>query len=156
LSPELCFVGEGPGADEDRIGEPFVGPSGQLLTRIIAAMGLTREAVYICNTVKCRPPMNRNPSHQECANCRGFFEQQIEQVQPRFICCLGAVAAQNVLQSPLGIGQLRGRLHDYRGIPVLCTYHPAYLLRDPTRKKDCWDDMKALLRHMGRPIPGEK
>lgn len=156
LAPELCFVGEAPGADEDRAGQPFVGASGQLLTKIIAAMGMNREEVYICNTLKCRPPMNRTPSQQECANCRGYFDRQIELVQPRFICCLGAVAAKNVLQSTLGINQLRGRFHEYQGIPVLCTFHPAYLLRDPTKKKDCWEDMKMLLRKMGRPIPGAK
>lgn len=156
LAPELCFVGEAPGADEDRLGQPFVGAAGQLLTKIITAMGMKREEVYICNTLKCRPPMNRTPSSQECANCREFFDRQLELVRPRFLCCLGAVAAQNVLQSPLRIGQLRGRFHEYQGIPVLCTFHPAYLLRDPSKKKECWDDLKMLLRKMGRPIPGEK
>jgi uracil-DNA glycosylase family 4 len=154
LSPELCFVGEAPGAEEDKSGLPFVGPAGQLLTKIIAAMGFTREEVYICNTLKCRPPMNRTPTPRECANCRGFFERQLDLVSPKYICCLGAVAAQNVLESKLSIGKLRGRFYEYRGIPVLCTYHPSYLLRDPSKKKDCWEDMKLLLRRMGRPIPG--
>lgn len=154
LSPELCFVGEAPGADEDRTGLPFVGAAGQLLTKIITAMGMSRDEVYICNTLKCRPPMNRQPSTQECANCRGFFERQLELVAPKFICCLGATAARNVLNSTLGINRLRGTFHDYQGIPVLCTFHPSYLLRDPTKKKDCWEDMKMLLRKMGRPIPG--
>ena len=117
-------------------------------------MGFTREEVYICNTLKCRPPMNRTPTPRECANCRGFFERQLDLVSPKYICCLGAVAAQNVLESKLSIGKLRGRFYEYRGIPVLCTYHPSYLLRDPSKKKDCWEDMKLLLRRMGRPIPG--
>ena len=156
LVPELCFVGEAPGAEEDKTGLPFVGPAGQLLTKIITAMGFTRDEVYICNTLKCRPPMNRTPSSVECANCRPFFEQQLDLVAPKYICCLGAVAAQNVLDSKLSLGKLRGRFHMYRGIPVLCTYHPSYLLRDPSKKKDCWEDMKMLLRRMGRPIPTGK
>jgi DNA polymerase len=160
LSPELCFVGEAPGADEDRQGEPFVGAAGQLLNKIIAAMGLAREEVYICNTLKCRPPRNRTPSPEECKNCRDYFERQIELVQPKFICCLGGVAAKNVLGSQLGITRLRGRFHDYQGIPVRCTYHPSYLLRlqgaeQQKAKAECWDDMKALLTQMGRPIPGK-
>ncbi len=154
VSPDLCFVGEAPGGDEDRLGEPFVGAAGQLLNKIIAAMGLRRDEVYICNTLKCRPPQNRTPSPQECLNCRDYFERQIELVGPRFICCLGAVAAQNVLGSKLGITKLRGRFHDYKGIPVLCTFHPAALLRNPDWKKDVWEDMKTLLKKMGRPIPG--
>jgi len=158
LAPELCFVGEAPGADEDRLGEPFVGKAGQLLDRIIAKMGLRRDEVYICNTLKCRPPQNRTPSPQECHNCRDYFEQQVELVNPQFICCLGAVAAKNVLGSSLGIGKLRGRFHDYKGIPVMCTYHPSYLLRltgaDERRaKNECWDDMQQILRRMGRPVP---
>lgn len=153
LSPELCFVGEAPGADEDRQGEPFVGAAGQLLDKIIAAMGMGRGEVYICNTLKCRPPRNRTPSPQECANCRDYFEQQIELVNPRFICCLGAVASQNVLGTTTGITKLRGRFHDYKGIPVMCTFHPAALLRNPDWKKDVWEDMKILLKRMGRPVP---
>lgn len=158
VSPELCFVGEAPGGDEDRLGEPFVGAAGQYLNRIIAGMGLRRDEVYICNTIKCRPPQNRNPTPQECLNCRDYFEQQIELVNPRFLCCLGAVASKNVLGSSLGIGKLRGRFHDYKGIPVMCTYHPSYLLRLQgaelqKAKAECWDDMKQLLKRMGRPIP---
>jgi DNA polymerase len=157
VSPELCFVGEAPGGDEDRLGEPFVGAAGQLLNKIIAAMGLSRGEVYICNTLKCRPPQNRTPSPQECANCRDYFEQQIELVNPRLICCLGAVASKNVLGSSLGIGRLRGRFHDYKGIPVMCTYHPSYLLRltgadEKRAKNECWDDMKQILRRMGRSV----
>lgn len=156
---ELCFVGEAPGADEDARGEPFVGPAGQLLDRIIAACGLKREEVYICNIIKCRPPGNRPPLPNEAAHCREFLERQLELVQPRFICALGATAAQNLLGTTVAIGKLRGSIHDYRGIPVLCTYHPSYLLRtqEPMRttvKRQVWDDMKRLLARMGRPVPG--
>ncbi|OWK46852.1 uracil-DNA glycosylase [Fimbriiglobus ruber] len=157
IVPELCFVGEAPGADEDRQGEPFVGAAGQLLNKIIAAMGMSREEVFICNTVKCRPPCrtgNVPPTPKQRENCRPFFERQIELLQPKFICCLGATAAQNVLNTTMGIFKLRGRFHEYKGIPVLCTLHPSFLLREPGAKKDCWDDMKMLLRRMGRPIPG--
>ena len=153
LDPDICFVGEAPGADEDRQGEPFVGPAGQLLNRIIVACGMKREDVYICNILKCRPPANRTPLPNEAANCREYLEEQIDLVRPRFICALGACAAQNLLNTTLSIGKLRGRFLDYRGIPVLCTYHPAYLLRSPEKKKEVWDDMKLLLARMGRPVP---
>lgn len=152
---DLCFVGEAPGADEDTQGEPFVGAAGQLLNRIIKACGFEREEVYICNTLKCRPPNNRTPLPDEMANCRGFLERQIELVQPRFICALGGSAAQSLLQLNTPLGKLRRTFHDFRGIPVVCTYHPAYLLphRAPDKKKDVWEDMKMLLERMGRPIP---
>jgi len=150
---ELCFVGEAPGADEDAQGEPFVGAAGQLLNRIITACGMKREEVYICNILKCRPPGNRTPLPNEAANCRGYLERQLELIRPKFICALGAIAAQNLLNTPQSIGKLRGKFHDYLGIPVLCTYHPAYLLRNPASKRDVWDDMKRLLGKMGRPIP---
>lgn len=153
LQPELCFVGEAPGADEDAKGEPFVGRAGQLLDKIIVACGFQRSDVYICNTLKCRPPNNATPTPQQCTNCKPFFEQQIDLIQPKWICCLGAVAAKNVLASELNIGKLRGKVHQYRGIPVVATYHPAYLLRNPAAKVDCWNDMKFLLTQMGRPIP---
>src|SRR5437773_5163563 len=153
IDPEICFVGEAPGADEDRQGEPFVGPAGQLLNRIIVACGMKREDVYICNILKCRPPGNRTPLPNEAANCREYLEEQIDLVRPRFICALGACAAQNLLNTTLSITKLRGRFLDYRGIPVLCTYHPAYLLRSPEKKKEVWDDMKVLLAKMGRPVP---
>jgi DNA polymerase len=152
LGAEVCFIGEAPGADEDAQGEPFVGAAGQLLNRIIAACGMKREDVYICNILKCRPPGNRLPLASEAANCREYLEEQLALVAPKFICALGACAAQNLLGTSLSIGKLRGRFHDYRGIPVLCTYHPAYLLRSPDKKKDVWEDMKKLLARMGRPV----
>src|SRR5262249_3587229 len=148
------FVGEAPGADEDARGEPFVGAAGQLLNRIIVACGMKREEVYICNILKCRPPGNRLPLPNEAANCREYLDKQIEWVNPKYICALGACAAQNLLNTKLSIGKLRGQLQEYRGIPVLCTYHPAYLLRNPSSKKDVWEDMKKLMAHMGRPIKG--
>jgi len=154
MDPELCFVGEAPGADEDAKGEPFVGAAGQLLNRIIAACGMKREEVYICNILKCRPPGNRLSLPDEAANCREYLEKQIELIRPRFICALGACAAQNLLSTKLSIGKLRGQFQDYRGIPVLCTYHPAYLLRNPASRRDVWEDMKKLMARMGRPIKG--
>lgn len=145
----LCFMGEAPGADEDRLGEPFVGRAGQLLDKIIEACTLRREDVYILNMLKCRPPGNRNPAPDELANCRPFLERQLELIEPEYICCLGAVASQNLLGVTTPIGKLRGKLHAYRGAKVVCTFHPAYLLRNPPAKKDCWDDMKFLMREMG-------
>ena len=142
-------MGEAPGADEDRQGEPFVGRAGQLLNKIIEACTLRREDIYILNTIKCRPPENRNPAPQESANCREYLDRQLQILRPEFICCLGAVAAQSLLNTTVTIGKLRGSFHDYQGIRVLCTYHPAYLLRNPSSKKDCWDDMQILMREMG-------
>jgi DNA polymerase len=153
IEPELCFVGEAPGATEDARGEPFVGDAGQLLNRIIAACGLKREDVYICNIIKCRPPGNRLPLPDEAAHCREYLERQLELVRPKYLCALGACAAQNLLNTTTPIGRMRGKFYDYRGIPVLCTYHPAFLLRSPERKKDVWEDMKKLLARMGRPVP---
>jgi DNA polymerase len=157
IDPELCFVGEAPGGDEDRLGEPFVGAAGQLLNRIITASGFKREEVYICNIIKCRPPGNRQPLPAEAGNCREYLDRQLELVRPKFICALGAVAAQRLLGTATGITRLRGRFYEYRGIPVICTFHPAALLpgRSPEKKKDVWDDMKKLLARMGRPIPGK-
>ena len=148
----LCFLGEAPGADEDRQGEPFVGRAGQLLTKIIEACTLKRSDVYILNVLKCRPPNNRNPLPHEVSNCRGFLDRQLALIQPEFICCLGAVAAQTLLDTDTSIGKLRGKVLDYRGIGVVCTYHPAYLLRNPAAKKDCWDDMKLLMEKLGIPL----
>lgn len=146
---KLCFMGEAPGADEDRTGEPFVGRAGKLLNKIIEACKLTREEVYILNTLKCRPPGNRNPKPEESHNCRRFLIRQLELIDPEYICCLGAVAAQNLLETTTPIGKLRGQVHEYRGIKVVCTYHPAYLLRNPSAKKPAWEDMKYLMGLMG-------
>lgn len=145
----LCFLGEAPGADEDRLGEPFVGRAGQLLTKIIEACKLKREDVYILNMIKCRPPGNRNPLPTELANCRGYLDRQLDLIRPEFICCCGAVASQNLLNTTVSIGKLRGKIHEYRGIKVVCTYHPAFLLRSPSFKKETWEDMKFLMREMG-------
>ncbi len=148
----LCFLGEAPGADEDRQGEPFVGRAGQLLNKILEACRLRREDVYILNILKCRPPGNRNPLPEEAQNCRRYLDRQLELIGPEFICCLGAVAAQNLLATTEAIGRMRGRVLAYRSIKVVCTYHPAYLLRNPSAKKYCWDDMKLLMRAMGTPV----
>lgn len=145
----LCFFGEAPGADEDRVGEPFVGRAGQLLTKIIEACTLKREDVYILNVLKCRPPGNRTPEPDEVTNCRGYFERQFEILHPEYICCLGATAAQALLQTDQSIGKLRGRFHSYKDATVLCTYHPSYLLRNPNAKRDVWEDMKMLMHKMG-------
>ncbi|HQR41030.1 MAG TPA: uracil-DNA glycosylase, partial [Gemmatales bacterium] len=125
-----------------------------LLNKIIVACKLTREEIYIANVLKCRPPGNRQPLADEVINCKGFLQRQIEIIQPRFICCLGLVAAQTVLNSTISIGKLRKQIHDYgnTGIKVVATYHPAYLLRNPNAKKDVWDDMKMLMEAMGRPV----
>ena len=146
----VMFVGEGPGADEDRQGVPFVGRAGQLLTRIIeGAMGMPRSAVYICNVVKCRPPNNRNPAPDEMTACGGFLERQIQLVAPDLIFCLGKVASQFVLRSDATMGRMRGRVHRYGKIPVIPTWHPAYLLRSPGAKRETWDDIKLGLRTLG-------
>ena len=154
---ELCFVGEAPGADEDAEGKPFVGKAGQLLDKIIVACGLKREEVYICNIIKCRPPGNRTPKPEEAENCREYLVRQLELLRPKFICALGGCAAQNLLGITQPLGNLRGRFHDFRGIPVICTYHPAYLLphRNPAKKHDVWEDMKMLMKRMGRTIPAK-
>jgi len=145
----LVFCGEAPGADEDRLGEPFVGRAGQLLTDIIVkGMKMRRQDVYILNILRCRPPGNRNPLPVEAANCRDYLDHQLAIIQPEFMCCLGAVAAQNLLGTDAAIGRLRGRVHDFHGIKVVCTYHPAYLLRNPSAKRFVWDDIKLLLGEM--------
>ncbi len=149
----LVFVGEAPGADEDREGEPFVGAAGQLLNRILKACTLGRDDVYICNILRCRPPGNRNPLADEAANCREYLDRTLAIIRPEFICCLGAVAAQNLLGTTKSIGQLRGRVHDYEGIRVVCTYHPAYLLRTPSAKAKTWEDMQMLMAEMGIELP---
>jgi DNA polymerase len=180
---ELMFVGEGPGADEDQQGEPFVGRAGQLLNNMISAMGLRREDVYIANVVKCRPPQNRTPERDECETCSPFLMRQIATVRPRLIVALGAVAARNLLGINEAMANLRGRFYDFApllpkgaperastpatakapslGIPgagsfstkVAVTYHPAYLLRDPRQKKEAWKDLQMVMGYLGIPLP---
>lgn len=141
---ELMFIGEGPGHEEDRQGIPFVGAAGQLLTKIIQAIDLTREQVYIANVVKCRPPNNRDPEPDEVEACRPFLDRQIDAVRPKVICALGRVSALNLLRTDEGITRLRGRIFSYRGCKLVPTYHPAFLLRNPGKKRECWDDMKLI------------
>lgn len=143
---KLVFVGEGPGRDEDRQGEPFVGAAGQLLTKIIAAIGLTREQIYICNIIKCRPPQNRNPRPDEIETCVPFLYRQLAAIRPLFVCALGKFAAQTLLDTEAPISKLRGRFHDVNGLRILPTYHPAYLLRNPEQKRAVWEDMKRLMK----------
>jgi uracil-DNA glycosylase len=153
LSPRICFFGEAPGADEDRLGRPFVGASGQLLDKMIIACGLKREDVYILNTVKCRPPENRTPESNEVRNCMPFFRRQLEILQPAFIVCLGVVAANALLCNKLSVGKMRGRVHRYAGSSVIVTYHPSYLLRTPSAKAAAWDDLKLLIREASLTSP---
>jgi DNA polymerase len=145
----MVFVGEGPGAEEDQRGEPFVGAAGQLLTRIIAAMTLAREQVYICNVVKCRPPGNRTPGDGEIAACSPFLRRQLAAIGPEFVVALGTVAAQTLLNTRETVGRLRGRLHAGEGFRILATYHPAYLLRNPEQKRAVWQDMQLLMKVSG-------
>jgi uracil-DNA glycosylase len=153
-STRLMFVGEAPGADEDRLGEPFVGRAGQLLTDMITkGMGLARQDVYIANVIKCRPPENRNPSPEECTNCGPYLEEQISVIRPDFLCLLGRVAVQYLLKTSLSMARLRGKWHRYRGIPTIVTYHPAYLLRNPASKKETWEDLQMLMKAMGLRVP---
>ena len=146
-SPEsdLMFVGEGPGADEDAQGEPFVGRAGQLLTQIIKAMGYERDQVYIANVVKCRPPNNRNPEPDEIAQCQPFLMRQIDAIRPRVIVALGKFAAQTLLQTTDPITRLRGRFYTLGGVQVMPTFHPSYLLRTPSAKREVWEDMKKVM-----------
>lgn len=145
----ICFFGEAPGADEDASGEPFVGRAGQLLTKIIEACKLRREDVYILNVLKCRPPGNRPPLPGEVANCRRFFERQLEIIAPEYICCLGTSASHALLGTTEPIGTLRNRWFTHGAAKVICTYHPSYLLRNPAAKRDVWDDMKVMMTDMG-------
>ena len=144
----LVFVGEGPGYEEDKSGEPFVGAAGKLLTKIIEAINLTREKVFICNIIKCRPPGNRNPMPDEIKTCFPFLKRQLLVIKPDFICALGTFAAQTLLETKQPISRLRGHFHDYMGIKVMPTYHPAYLLRNANKKRDVWEDMKILMKEM--------
>jgi DNA polymerase len=150
---QIMFVGEGPGADEDAQGLPFVGRAGQLLNNMIAAMGLKREQVYIANIVKCRPPQNRKPEPGEANTCMPFLERQIEIVRPRVLVALGATAATYLLGMRGSIASMRGRIHDYRGIQTVVTYHPAFLLRDPTQKKEAWKDLQMAMSALGMKAP---
>ena len=145
----LVFVGEGPGHEEDQQGRPFVGAAGQLLTKIIQAMGLAREEVYIGNIIKCRPPGNRNPAPDEIDACLPYLQRQLKVIRPDYICALGAVAAKTLLETETPISRLRGRLHTYGDMKIMPTYHPAYLLRNPDKKRDVWEDVQVLMREMG-------
>jgi DNA polymerase len=150
----LCFVGEGPGADEDAQGFPFVGKAGQLLDKMITAMGMTRDEVYVCNIVKCRPPNNRKPEPEEMSACVPYLHEQLELLNPQVIVALGATAVQGLLGSSEGITRMRGKWKLYRGkVPVMPTFHPAYLLRQPDAKREVWADLQAVLQSMGRQPP---
>ena len=156
-SSGVCFVGEGPGADEDAQGLPFVGKAGQLLDRMIEAMGLGRDEVYVCNIVKCRPPDNRKPEPDEMAACMPYLDEQLDEVRPRVIVAMGATAVQGLLGTSEGIMRLRGKWKSYRGqIDVMPTFHPAYLLRTPAAKREVWDDLQEVLRKMGRSVPARR
>lgn len=151
---KLVFVGEGPGADEDKQGEPFVGKAGQLLTKMIeGGMTLKRSDVYICNVVKCRPPDNRNPELEEIASCEPFLKQQLQIIKPQVIVGLGKFAVQTLLKTDTSISKLRGKWHEYDGIRMMPTYHPAYLLRNPKEKRTVWEDLQMVMRELNIPIP---
>jgi len=152
----ILFVGEGPGADEDAQGEPFVGRAGQLLNNMINAMGLKREQVYIANVVKCRPPGNRTPERDECDTCSPFLMRQMDVIAPEMIIALGATAAKTLLQANEPMSRLRGHVHDFRGTPLVATYHPAYLLRDPRQKGEAWKDLQLAMKHLGMEVPKKK
>ena len=154
VGAELMFIGEGPGAEEDKQGLPFVGRAGELLTRIIEAIELRRQEVYIANIVKCRPPGNRDPQPDEVAACRGFLERQIDLVGPRVLVALGRIAAQTLLGSETPIGRLRGQWYAVRGVPLMVTYHPAALLRNPSLKRPTWEDMQLVRDRLRAAAPG--
>ncbi len=152
---ELVFVGEGPGEQEDLQGVPFVGPAGELLTKMIQAMGFTRDQVYICNVVKCRPPGNRNPEPDEIAACEPFLRAQLVALQPKVIVALGKFAAQTLLRDSTPITRLRGNWREYQGVKLMPTFHPAYLLRSPHEKKKAWDDLQQVMKIFGKQ-PGSR
>ena len=154
--PEIVFIGEGPGADEDRQGIPFVGRAGKLLTKIIEAMGLTRDEVFIGNIVKCRPPQNRAPLPDETEACMPYLKQQLALLKPKVIICLGASAVKGLLDVQTGITRLRGTWMSFEGIDVMPTFHPAYLLRNSAGKKPVWEDMQAVLERLGRKPPKQQ
>src|SRR5947207_4526373 len=151
---DLMFVGEAPGADEDIQGIPFVGRAGQLLTKMIEAMGFKRDEVYIANVLKCRPPGNRNPEPDEIEQCEPFLLRQLASVQPKVVIALGAFAARTLLKTDAPISRLRGRIFDYHGAKLIPTFHPSFLLRSPAYKREAWEDLKLALTHLGREIPG--
>ena len=156
VNPEIVFVGEAPGFEEDRQGKPFVGTAGQLLTRMIQAMGYTREEVFIGNILKCRPPGNRTPLPHEMETCLPYLKAQITLLKPKVIIALGATAVKGLLDTSVGITRLRGKWMSFEGIDLMPTYHPAYLLRNATAKKDVWEDLKAVLKRLGRKPPGRR
>lgn len=153
---KIVFVGEGPGRDEDLQGEPFVGEAGKLLTKIIEAMGVSRSDVYICNVIKCRPPQNRDPLPSEVGACSPFMLRQLQSIKPSAIVALGKFAAQTLLEVKTPISKLRGSFHNYHGIPLMPTFHPAALLRDPSLKRDVWEDMKLVMQKLGMKPPKSK
>ena len=152
---DLVFVGEGPGRDEDIQGLPFVGRAGKLLTQMIEAMGLKRDDVYICNVVKCRPPENRAPEPDEMETCSPFLYRQLAVIQPKAVVCLGATAFQALYGAKQSISRLRGQWLEFRGIPMMATYHPAYLLRNPNAKGEVWEDLKKVMAHLGLKVPSK-
>jgi uracil-DNA glycosylase family 4 len=151
---ELVFVGEGPGADEDAQGIPFVGKAGQLLTKMIEAMGFGRDEVYICNVIKCRPPNNRNPEPDEIDACEPFLRAQLGSIRPKVIVALGKFAAQTLLRDGTPITRLRGNWREYCGIPLMPTFHPAYLLRNPAEKRNAWLDLRQVMKVFAKPFAG--
>jgi uracil-DNA glycosylase family 4 len=152
---ELMFVGEAPGADEDKEGEPFVGRAGQLLTKMIQAMGYKRSDVYIANILKCRPPNNRQPLPDEMERCLPFLRQQIALIRPKVIVCLGATAVRGLLAVETPISRMRGNWYLFEGVEVMPTFHPAYLLRNPSAKREVWQDLQAVMAKLGRKVPGK-
>lgn len=152
-NPDIMFIGEGPGPDEDAQGRPFVGKAGQLLTKMIEAMGYAREEIYVGNIVKCRPPENRKPVREEMDRCLPYLRQQIQLIQPKVIVGLGGTAMEGLLGRPVGITRVRGVWHEYEGIKLMATFHPSYLLRDPSKKKDAWMDLKLVLNELGKEPP---
>jgi len=153
---ELVFVGEGPGHDEDIQGLPFVGRAGKLLTQMIEAMGLRRDAVYIANVVKCRPPQNRAPEPDEIETCSPFLYRQLAVIRPKAVVCLGAIAFQSLTGTKPSMSRIRGQWLEFRGIPLMATYHPAYLLRNPNAKGDVWEDLKKVMAHLGLELPTKR
>lgn len=155
-SPDILFIGEGPGADEDAQGRPFVGKAGKLLDKMIDAMGYARSDIFIANVVKCRPPSNRKPKREEMDACLPYLRQQIKMINPKIIVGLGGTAMEGLLGKPVSITRMRGDWQEYAGIKLMPTFHPSYLLRDPTKKKDAWADLKQVLAELGKEPPAKK